>query len=90
MAIAVLLALVAFARLYLGVDHPSDVVWAESPERPPRVLHTVKGQGGRRATGISRAKLYELMDDREIESVHIGRHRDVPADAVDAYIRRLR
>jgi hypothetical protein len=41
MAIAVLLALVAFARLYLGVDHPSDVVWAESPERLPRVLHTV-------------------------------------------------
>jgi hypothetical protein len=30
------------------------------------------------------------MDDREIESVHIGRYRDVPADAVDAYIRRLR
>ncbi len=26
--IGVLLALVAFARLYLGVDHPSDVVWA--------------------------------------------------------------
>jgi membrane-associated phospholipid phosphatase/tRNA A-37 threonylcarbamoyl transferase component Bud32 len=28
LGIGVLLALVAFARLYLGVDHPSDVVWA--------------------------------------------------------------
>jgi membrane-associated phospholipid phosphatase len=28
LGIGVLLAVVAFARLYLGVDHPSDVVWA--------------------------------------------------------------
>jgi len=28
LGIGVLLALVAFARLYLGVDHPSDIVWA--------------------------------------------------------------
>ena len=28
LGIAVVIAVVAFARLYLGVDHPSDIVWA--------------------------------------------------------------
>jgi hypothetical protein len=31
LGIAVVIAVVAFARLYLGVDHPSDIVWAVVP-----------------------------------------------------------
>jgi excisionase family DNA binding protein len=39
---------------------------------------------------ISRTKLYELLDDNEIESIHIGRSRKIPADELRAFIDRLR
>ena len=39
---------------------------------------------------ISRTKLYELLDANEIESVHIGRSRKIPAAALDTYVNRLR
>jgi len=39
---------------------------------------------------ISRTKLYELLASGEIESVHIGRGRKIPADSVRAYVHRLR
>jgi excisionase family DNA binding protein len=39
---------------------------------------------------ISRTKLYELLDANEIESVHIGRSRKIPAAALDIYVSRLR
>lgn len=39
---------------------------------------------------ISRTKLYELLSAREIESIHIGRSRKIPATALHVYIDRLR
>lgn len=40
--------------------------------------------------GVSRATLYDLLYRREVESVHIGRARRIPADALVAYVNRLR
>jgi excisionase family DNA binding protein len=42
------------------------------------------------ALRISRTKFYELLDTGEIESIHIGRSRKIPADALSDYIDRLR
>lgn len=42
------------------------------------------------ALRISRTKIYELLDAGEIESVHTGRSRKIPADALRSYIDRLR
>lgn len=42
------------------------------------------------ALRISRTKIYELLDAGEIESVHIGRSRKIPAEALRSYIDRLR
>ena len=39
---------------------------------------------------ISRTKLYELLTANEIESVHIGRSRKIPAAALDTYVSSLR
>ena len=41
-------------------------------------------------TGIGRSKLYELMSEGEIESVKCGGLRLIPADALDAFVARLR
>ena len=40
--------------------------------------------------GIGRTKVYELMKDGSIESVHIGECRRIPLAAVEAFIERLR
>lgn len=42
------------------------------------------------ALGIGRSMLYELMRAGVVESVLIGAARRVPADALEAYVRRLR
>lgn len=42
------------------------------------------------ALRISRTKLYELLDSGEIESIHIGRSRKIPAEGLRIYIDRLR
>lgn len=39
---------------------------------------------------MGRTKVYELMATGQLESVKIGRSRRIPADAVDAFIGRLR
>lgn len=40
--------------------------------------------------GIGRTKYFELLASGELESVRIGRRRFVPADALGAYVDRLR
>lgn len=40
--------------------------------------------------GIGRSKMYELLMAGVVESVLIGTARRVPADALNAYVRRLR
>ena len=55
---------------------------------PAPLLYTIPEAA--RALRISRTKLYELLDTDQIESVHIGRSRKIPADALHAYVHRLR
>jgi len=43
-----------------------------------------------RALGIGRSKLYELMQEGALESVHIGACRRIPTEAVAALVARLR
>ncbi|MCQ4044483.1 helix-turn-helix domain-containing protein [Streptantibioticus rubrisoli] len=38
------------------------------------------------ALRIGRSKLYELLASGEIESIHIGRSRKIPASALDDYL----
>lgn len=42
------------------------------------------------ALGIGRSKVYELMQSGQLESVHIGACRRVPADAIHSFLLRLR
>ena len=39
---------------------------------------------------ISRTKLYELLDSGDVESIHIGRSRKIPTEALRIYIDKLR
>ncbi len=43
-----------------------------------------------RALGIGRSKLYELMQDGILESVHIGACRRIPTDALLGLVAALR
>ena len=42
------------------------------------------------ALGIGRSKVYELMQTGQLQSVHIGACRRVPAEALHAFLERLR
>ena len=42
------------------------------------------------ALGIGRSKVYELMQTGQLQSVHIGACRRVPAEALHAFLKRLR
>lgn len=39
---------------------------------------------------VGRTTIYDLMKSGELESVSIGRSRRIPADALIAYVERLR
>lgn len=56
--------------------------------QPQPILYTL--QEAADLLRISRTKLYELLDARELESVHIGRSRKIPADALRTYVDGLR
>ena len=56
--------------------------------QPDRLVYTIREAAA--ALRISRTKLYELLDSGEIESVHIGRSRKIPADALRTYLDHLR
>ncbi len=53
-----------------------------------RLLLTVEEAADR--LGIGRTLMYALVKDGEVESVHIGRLRRIPADALPRYLERLR
>ncbi|MFI5955543.1 helix-turn-helix domain-containing protein [Cryptosporangium sp. NPDC051539] len=42
------------------------------------------------ALRVSRTTIYELLDARALESVHIGRARRIPTEALLAYVDSLR
>lgn len=41
-------------------------------------------------SGIGRTKLYEEISSGRLESISVGRRRLIPADALEAYLNRLR
>ncbi|MEO7194999.1 MAG: excisionase family DNA-binding protein [Pseudonocardiaceae bacterium] len=53
-----------------------------------RLLLTVEEAADR--LGIGRTLMYALVKDGEVESIHIGRLRRIPADALPRYLERLR
>ncbi|WP_380169519.1 helix-turn-helix domain-containing protein [Jannaschia sp. R86511] len=55
---------------------------------PPRLLLTIEEAAER--LGVGRSTMYGLVLDGEVESVHIGRLRRIPHDALIAYLDQLR
>ncbi len=53
-------------------------------EPDQRLLLTVSEAAHR--LGIGRSLLYELLTDGQIESIHVGRLRRIPSEALAAYI----
>jgi excisionase family DNA binding protein len=49
-----------------------------------------KPEGAAAELGVGRTTVFELMAAGELESVKIGRARRIPADALRAYVERLR
>lgn len=54
----------------------------------PVLLLTIEGAG--RAFGVGRSTIYQLVQQGDLEVVHIGRAARIPVDAVHDYVRRLR
>lgn len=54
----------------------------------PVLLLTIEGAG--RALGVGRSTIYQLVQQGDLEVVHIGRAARIPVDAVHDYVRRLR
>jgi excisionase family DNA binding protein len=55
---------------------------------PDQLLHSASEAAVR--LGIGRSRFYELLASGEVESIRIGGRRLVPADALLAYVARLR
>jgi excisionase family DNA binding protein len=65
-----------------------DILTAPADDDPTLVLLTVEEAA--RRLGIGRTTCYGLIRSGELESVPVGRLRRVPADALPAYVARLR
>lgn len=65
------------------IQHPEQPTSAETP-----LLLTVEQAACR--LGIGRTLAYALVKAGELESVQIGRLRRIPADALPAFLNRLR
>jgi len=57
-------------------------------EHDDRLLLTVVDAA--RRLGIGRSLMYELLDAGQIESIHVGRLRKVPVEALTEYVQRQR
>lgn len=62
---------------------------SQQPELSDQPILLTVEQAAQRL-GIGRSLMYELIATDEIESIHIGRLRRIPADAIPTYITRLR
>ena len=67
---------------------PTPLITAYQPVGDTRLLLTVLEAA--RRLNVSRSLMYELLAAGEIESVHVGRLRRIPVDALTAYVARLR
>jgi excisionase family DNA binding protein len=73
-------------------SNPTEVHNRQENWSPPhdgqRLLLTVSEAAQR--LGIGRSLLYELLADGQVESIHVGRLRRIPTDALADYIDRQR
>lgn len=70
------------------IQQPKEVITTTIPHPTERLVYTVAEAA--QALRIGRSKLYELLASGEIESIHIGRSRKIPAPALSDYINRQR
>ena len=61
-----------------------------SPSDGPTVRLLLTVEEAAHQLGIGRTLMYALVKDGAIESVHIGRLRRIPADALPRYLKQLR
>jgi len=75
-------------------QEPSASAIGRTPSVSPRDGRTVRllltVEEAAEQLGIGRTLMYALVKDGAIESVHIGRLRRIPADALPRYLERLR
>jgi excisionase family DNA binding protein len=82
------------ARTRRSPTHAADVHNRHDERSAPheaevqRLLLTVSEAA--RQLGIGRSLLYELLADGQVESIHVGRLRRIPTDALGDYIERQR
>ena len=79
-------------RTYQGVREPSghaglDALTIPEDDMDKLLLTPIEAAN---ALGIGRSKVYELMQTGQLQSVHIGACRRVPAEALTAFLERLR
>ena len=67
-----------------GVRQPERRSSSSAGQPDQRLLLTVPEAAQR--LGIGRSLLYELLTEGKIESIHVGRLRRIPPDALAAYI----
>ncbi len=82
------------------VDTGETTIWAPAPpvppvgaeeaeaERDPAVLVDIVTAA--RRLGIGRSSIYRLIEDGQLDVVHVGRSARIPADAIDDLVDRLR
>ncbi len=68
------------------VHNRHDAWSAPQQVRGERLLLTVSE--ATQQLGIGRSLLYELLADGQVESIHVGRLRRIPIDALDDFIDR--
>lgn len=56
--------------------------------KQPRILLSVEEAGY--LLGVGRTRIYELMKSGALESVHVGRLRKIPAEALTDFVERCR
>lgn len=80
--------------LHTNRQQPGAPAIERTPDMSPdddntvRLLLTVEEAADR--LGIGRTLMYALVKDGDVESIHIGRLRRIPADALPRYLERLR
>ena len=67
-----------------GKVHVRPNLWLLSTEEIPPILFTPEETA--RMLGISRRRVYDLMQERKLRSVHVGSLRRVSAQALREYV----